>query len=229
MDCNQVLEKIKSLGNPEAVAGMARYGINPKNTYGVSMPNLRSMRKAIGTNHKLAEELWSSGVHEARILAGIVDDPKATTEEQMERWIRDFDSWDVCDQCCKNLFARTRFVEKKVEEWTRRTEEFVKRAGFVLMAEMAVHHKDAQNSVFMSSLHIIRREATDERNYVKKADDWAMRQIGKRNLHLNEKTIAMARAIGKIDSKSARWMASNALKELQSEKIMRKLHHKVSN
>lgn len=211
MNCNQIIKKLKSLANPEAVAGMARFGINPKNTYGVSIPALRKMAKEIGKNHILAEDLWKSGVHEARILAGMIDAPEMATDEQMERWVKDFDSWDVCDQVCGNLFDRTAFAYKKAMEWSKRKEEFVKRAGVVMMAELAVHDKNVCDEEFLRFLPVIKRESTDERNFVKKAVNWALRQIGKRNACLNREAIKTAQEIQKIDSRAARWIASDAI------------------
>src|SRR3990170_4919512 len=212
VDVDAVLKKLKSLSDPKAVEGMARFGINPKNTYGVSIPNLRSMAKKIGRNHVLAQQLWSSGIHEVRILAGMVDAPEMVTEEQMEQWVKDFDSWDVCDQCCSNLFDKTNFAHQKAAEWSRRREEFVKRAGFVLMAALSVHDKKAKDEAFMKFLPIIKRESTDDRNFVRKAVNWALRQIGKRNATLNRAAIETAEEIQKIESKSAKWIASDALR-----------------
>jgi len=218
-----LIKKLKSLSNPEAVAGMARFGINAKNTYGVSIPVLRKMAKQIGRNHLLAQRLWSSGIHEARILAGMIDLPEEVTEKQMERWVRDFDSWDVCDQVCSNLFDRTKFAHKKAMDWSKRGETFVKRAGFVLMAALAVHDKEAGDKEFFKFLPIIKREAWDERNFVRKAVNWALRQIGKRNLPLNQKAIKTAKEIQGIDSKTAKWIASDAIRELTSEAVRKRL------
>lgn len=218
-----LIKKLESLSNPDAVAGMARFGINPKNIDGVSIPVLRKMAKEIGRNHPLAQRLWNSGVHEARILAGMIDFPEEVTEKQMERWVRDFDSWGVCDQVCSNLFDRAKFAHKKVLDWSKRREEFVKRAGFVLMATLAVHDKEARDRDFLKFLPIIKREARDERNFVKKAVNWALRQIGKRNLHLNQKAIKTAKEIRGIESKSAKWIASDAIRELTSEAVQKRL------
>jgi 3-methyladenine DNA glycosylase AlkD len=222
-DCLKILERLKSLSNPRAVEGMAHLGINPKNTYGVSIPSLRRMAKEIRGNHVLAQQLWSSGVHEARILACMIDDAKKVTEQQLENWVHDFDSWDVCDQCCSNLFDKTESAHKKVVEWSRRNEEFVKRAGFVLMATLAVHDKKAKDEEFLRFLPIIKRESVDNRNYVKKAVNWALRQIGKRNQTLHKAAFQTAMEIQKIDSSSARWIASDALRELNSEAVQKKL------
>jgi 3-methyladenine DNA glycosylase AlkD len=223
MDCDEILKQLKLLSNPDAVAGMARFGINPKNTFGVSIPVLRKMAKQIGKNRLLAQKLWTSGFHEARILAGMVDPPEEVTEDQMEKWVKDFDSWDVCDQVCSNLFDRTKFAHKKAIEWSKNKEEFVKRAGFVLMAALAAHDKEAEDGEFSKFLPIIKRESTDDRNFVKKAVNWALRQIGKRNLSLNRVAIKTAKEIQGIDSKAARWIASDALRELTSEAVKKKL------
>jgi len=218
-----LIERIKSLSNPEAVAGMARFGINPGNTYGVSIPVLRKMAKEIGQNHRLAQKLWNSGIHEARILAGMMDSPNEVTENQMERWVRDFDSWDVCDQVCSNLFDRTKFAHKKAVAWSERPEEFVKRAGFVLMAALSVHDQKAKDRAFLKFLPIIKREARDERNFVKKAVNWALRQIGKRNLFLNQKALKTAKEIQGFESRAAKWIVSDAIRELTSEGVQKRL------
>lgn len=218
-----VLDELRSLANPANVLGMARYGINATNTLGVSIPCLRAMAKRIGKDHALALELWASGIHEARILAALVDDPAEVTEAQLERWARDFDSWDVCDGVCSNLFDRTPFAHAKAAAWSARKEEFVKRAGFVLMAALAVHDKKSPDSRFREYLPLIEGEAGDERNFVKKAVNWALRQIGKRSPALNLAAIAAAKRIRKSDSKAARWIAADALRELESEAVRKRL------
>jgi 3-methyladenine DNA glycosylase AlkD len=226
MQYKEVLKKLKSMSNPEAVTAMAQFGINTRKAFGVSLPNLRKMVKEIGRSHSLAERLWRSGIHEARILAGMIDDPTMVTQEQMERWVKDFDSWDLCDLCCSNLFDKTDFAHQKAVEWSKRDEEFVKRAGFVLMACFAVHDKKAKDQQFEKFFPIIKREAKDERNFVKKAVNWALRQIGKRNFRLNKKAIKIASEIQNIDSKSARWIASDALRELNSQAVQKRLKAK---
>lgn len=223
MKYEDVLKELKSLSDPKAADGMARFGISTENTLGVSIPNLRKMAKEIGGNHSLAQQLWASGIHEARILAGLIDDPEMVTEEQMKDWVKDFDSWDVCDQVCSNLFDKTKYAHRKAVEWTKRDEEFVKRAGFVLMAALAVHDKTARDEAFLKFLPIIKRESTDERNFVKKAVNWALRQIGKRNKNLNKAAVKATKEIHSIDSKSAKWIASDALRELTSEAVQKRL------
>jgi len=223
MECEDILERLKSLANPEAVAGMARFGINPENTYGISIPVLRKMAREIGRDHALAQELWSSGVHEARILASMIDDPRLVSEEQMDRWAADFDSWDVCDQCCGNLFDKTDIAYRKAVEWAARDEEFVKRAGFALMAWLAFHDKRAPDEAFLEFLPVIKRESVDGRNFVKKAVNWALRHIGKRNAALNIMAIRAAKEIQETGSKPGRWIAADALRELASDKVQERL------
>ena len=227
MDAQDVLKQLRAQGNPNAVAGMNRFGIQGKEIYGISMPALRKIAKEIGKDHQLAANLWASGVHEARILATLVDMPRSVTEAQMEQWVKDFDSWDVCDQCCMNLFRKTPFAQAKVAEWSGREEEFVKRAGFALIATLAVHDKKADDTQFEQWLPLIKRQATDERNFVKKAVNWALRQIGKRNLVLNAAAIQAATEIEAIDSKIARWIAKDALRELTGEKVQQRLKEKA--
>jgi len=181
-----IIKKLKSLSNPKAVEGMARYGINPEKNLGISIPQLRKTAKEIGRNHKLALNLWETGIHDARIMAGMIDEPCKVSEKQMEEWAGDFDSWDVCEQVCMNLFKRSPIVYKKAIEWSGRSEEFVKRAGFALMAILAVSDKKAADEEFIKFFPYIKKESTDSRNYVKKAVNWALRQIGKRNLNLNK-------------------------------------------
>lgn len=222
VNADEVILKLKSLANPDNVAGMARYGISPEGTLGVSVPTLRRMAKEVGKDHDLAARLWASGIHDARILAVYVDDPARVTEDQMEAWVADLDSWDVCDQVCGNLFDRTPRAYEKAAEWSERDEEFVKRAGFALMAWLPVHDKKAPDDKFLPFLAMIEREAGDDRNFVKKAVNWALRNIGKRSKRLNEAAIATARRISRQDSKSARWISSDALRELESDKIQQR-------
>lgn len=228
MSASAIIKHLKSLANPANVAGMARFGINPRNTLGISIPTLRDIAKKTGKNHTLALELWRSCIHEARILAALVDDPAAVTDDQLESWVEDFDSWDVCDQVCSNLFDRTPYAYRKAVEWSKRPEEFVRRAGFVLMAALAVHDKKAPDARFREFLPLIEQAANDERNYVKKAVNWALRQIGKRNAILHRKAIATARSIRKQDFKAARWIAADALRELEGEGVRNRFKRKTA-
>lgn len=228
MRCEQIIDRLRALANPEAVVGMARFGINPNNTLGVSIPALRAIAKEIGKDHALAQQLWASGIHEARILAGFIDVPSMVSEEQMEHWVVGFDSWDVCDQCCSSLFDKTPFAYTKAVEWSERSEEFVRRAGFALMAALAWHDKRAADDRFTPFFPALVRGATDERNFVKKAVNWALRQMGKRNTNLNRLAIETAREIQRIDSRAARWIASDALRELTSEQVQKRLGNQVA-
>jgi 3-methyladenine DNA glycosylase AlkD len=181
MQLDEVIQQLKSASRPESLRGMKKFGINVENAYGVSIPILRKLAKDIGKNHDLAQRLWSSRVHEARILAALIDDPNKVTSKQMDCWVHGFDSWDLCDQCCGNLFDKTRFAYQKASVWSRQKEEYVKRSAFALMASLAVHDKETTNEPFQRFLEIVERESLDDRNFVKKAVNWALRQIGKRN------------------------------------------------
>ena len=223
MQYENILKRLKILSNPKAVEGMTWFGINPENTYGVSIPNLRKIAKEIGKDHSLAQQLWDSGIHEARILASMIDEPNQVTEKQMDMWIKDFDSWDVCDQCCMNLLSKTTTAWEKAIEWTKREKEFEKRAGFALMACLAWYDKESPDEKFLVFLPVIKQESNDNRNYVKKAVNWALRNIGKRNLNLNKKAIETAKEIQKMDSRSSKWIASDAIRELTSKAVLERL------
>ncbi len=218
-----VLARLRSMANPGNVEGMARFGISSTNTLGISVVDLRKVAKGIGRDHRLALALWKTGVHEARLLAAFVDEPAEVTPAQMDAWAGDFDSWDVCDQACTDLFDRTPHASAKALEWSRRREEFVKRGGFALMAGIAWHSKTAEDSDFLPFLEAIEREAGDDRNFVRKAVNWALRNIGKRNPALNKKAVATARAIQRQGTKAARWIASDALRELTGEAVQKRL------
>lgn len=214
MNPASILRRLRSLGSRRNIEGMARFGIRGKKVLGVPKPALDRLARSIGKDHALALGLWATGVHEARILAALIDDPAQTTSAQMEKWVKGFDSWDLCDACCGHLFDRTVFAVRKARSWSRRKREYEKRAGFVLMAGLAVHDKHAPDRLFLSFLPVIRREAGDGRNFVRKAVNWALRQIGKRNHRLNRAAIREARYLVKLPSSSARWIASDALREL---------------
>ncbi|MFC2165712.1 DNA alkylation repair protein [Acidobacteriota bacterium] len=220
---NDVLQKLKTKARPDQIAGMARYGMTPEGRLGVSVPEMRKLAKELGKDHELALELWKTGIPEARIVAALVGEPKKLTEEQMEDWVKDINSWDVCDQVCMNFFDKSPLAWKKIIDWSGREEKFVKRTAFSLIASLAVHDKKADDRKFTDLLPLIKREASDERNFVKKAVNWALRSIGKRNPKLNKASIKAATDIHKIDSKSARWIASDALRELQSDPVQKRL------
>ena len=219
----QVIALLEAEASEENRAGMARYGINTERAYGISVKRLREIARSIGRDHEIAEELWETGMHEARILASLVDEPAKVTPGGMEEKVRAFDSWDLCDGFCNNLFRKTPFAHAKVQKWTSREETFVRRAGFALMANLAVHDKKSADSLFQGYLGLIEGAAADERNFVKKAVNWALRQIGKRSPELNQAAIACAERLAMRDSKSARWIAKDALRELMSEKVQARL------
>ncbi len=231
MTAEEIIKKIKSLGNKRNIEGMARFGIRPKTkVFGVSMPELRKISKNIirqnqdkQKNHNLALKLWDSEIHEARILAGLIADSEKLTETQIEKWVSGFDSWDVVDQVCMNLFDKSVLAKKKISEFATRQPEFEKRTAFALIAALASHDKKMSDKDFVNFFTLIKRASIDERNFVRKAVNWALRGIGKRNKKLNEEAIKFAKEIKKIDSKTAKWIAADAIKELTSEKVLSRL------
>jgi 3-methyladenine DNA glycosylase AlkD len=228
----EVLERLAPLGSEVARAGMARYGIRTEDAFGVSVYELRKVAGELGRDHELALALWATGNHEARLLASMVDDPAQVTEAQMEAWAAAFDSWDVCDQVTSNLFDKTPFAYDKVEEWSASPDEWVKRAAFATAAALAVQDKGAADEQFFGILELCRREAGDDRNYVKKAVNWALRNIGKRSARLHAAAIGTAEAIlaegerlaaaDRRDpaARAKRWVARDALRELRSDKVV---------
>ena len=224
---DEVMEKLKSRAKKDQLEGMARFAIVGDQRLGVSVPDMRKIAKDIGKDHQLALDLWETGVPEGMIVAGMIAEPEKLTEQQMENWVVDINSWDICDQVCMNLFERTPLAEKKIFEWSLREEEFVKRASYALIACLAWHDKEASDEAFTQYFPVIVVGATDERNFVKKAVNWALRNIGKRNQALNKEAIEVAKEIQGIDSKSARWIASNAIRELESEKAQERLRKKA--
>ena len=225
----EVLEILKAKAKSDQLEGMARFGIVTEQRLGVSVPEMRVVAKQVGKDHELALALWETGILEARVVAGMVGEPEKLTEEQMEAWVVDINSWDVCDQVCMNLFEKSSLAQQKIFEWSKREEEFVKRTAFALVACLAWHDKKAGDGEFIQYLPLIQREATDPRNFVKKAVNWALRNIGKRNRDLNKAAIEAAKEIREIDNKTARWIASNAIKELESEKVQERLRKKAAS
>jgi 3-methyladenine DNA glycosylase AlkD len=219
----QALKKLRARARPDQIQGMARFGIAADKRLGLSVPDMRQIAKELGPDHQLALALWKTGIPDARIVAAMIDEPDKVTEKQMEDWVRGVNSWDVCDQLCMNLFERTPLAWKKVLDWSERKEEFVKRAAFALIACLAWHDKDADDARFIRLLPVIKRAATDERNFVRKAVNWALRTIGKRNARLNKAAIQTARRIQELDSKAARWIAADALRELTSDAVQKRL------
>jgi 3-methyladenine DNA glycosylase AlkD len=224
--CNSVLAELRRLGEKRNVEGMARFGIVAKDAYGVAKPKMDELARQIGRNHDLALELWDSGVHDAKILAGMVDEPQKVTAAQMNRWVRDFDNWDDCDGTCCHLFVFADDVWDRAREWTKRTKEFEKRAGFALIAYLAYRDKNAKDLQYKKMLPVLLREAHDERNFVRKAVNWALRNIGKRNLELNRAAIRTAERMKRMNSRAARWIAADALRELKGEAVQARLRHK---
>ncbi|MFN7921519.1 MAG: DNA alkylation repair protein [Bryobacteraceae bacterium] len=217
-----ILDELAAKGDPVNVEGMARFGIVAKKVFGVGMTALRPIARREGRDPELAAALWDSGWHESRVLACFVADPKRFTATEAERWMREFDNWAVCDAACFHLFDKTPWAYAKARVWSRRKREFERRAGFALMASLAVHDKKAGDEAFLPFLEDIERAADDERNFVKKAVNWALRQIGKRNSKLREKAVESAERIRAMDSKAARWIASDALREFQ--KVAARFH-----
>jgi 3-methyladenine DNA glycosylase AlkD len=209
-----ILTELKALGSEENRAGQARFGINTKRAYGVSIANLRPLARRLKRDHALAAALWATGVHEARILASFVDEPAKVTPNQMDEWVAEFDSWDLCDQVCSNLFSRTPHVEKRIAKWAKDKREFVRRAAFALIAAHAVHGKNVPDADFLALLPLIEKHATDPRNFVKKAVNWALRQIGKRNTALHAPALALAEKLAASGDRTARWIGKDAAKEL---------------
>ena len=226
MKYDNIIKKLESMGSQKNVEGMARFGIVHEKNFGVSVTDIRKFAKTIGKNHELALKLWDSKIRDAQMVAVCIEDPKTVSEDQVERWLKDIKAWDLCDHCCGHLFDKTPFAYKKAKEWTKRRPEFEKRAGFSLIAWLAVHDKKVDDSIFESFLLNIKKGATDERNYVKKAVSWALRSIGKRNWNMNKKALKTAFELKEIDTKSSRYIANESIRELTSEKVKIKLNRK---
>ena len=225
MSVEEVLTELKKLSNPAHFAQLERFGIENSNAMGIKIPDLRLFARKIGKNHELSLELWKTGIHEARILASFIDNPKQVSEQQFDSWVKDFDSWDTSDQCC-SLLIQTPFAKGKIDAYSTANEEFVKRTAFVLICALVIYDKKAPNESFYPYFEIIERESWDNRNFVRKAVNWALRQIGKRNESLRLKAIECAERILLQDSKSAHWIAADALRELRSEQVITRLKNK---
>ncbi|MCX5867063.1 MAG: DNA alkylation repair protein [Proteobacteria bacterium] len=223
MNLDQALRKLKAKSRPGELTGLARFGITGEKRLGVAVPELRKLAKEIGKDHGLALKLWKTGVPDAMLLAGMVDEPEKVTEKQMDAWVKDFQSWDVCDQVCSNLFDRVPFTVKKINQWAKSDEEFIKRAAFAMIASVAWHDKEAPDKNFIRFFPLMKKAATDERNFVRKAVNWALRNIGKKNPRLNREAIKLAKEIQRIDSKAARWIAADAIRELESPAVQARL------
>ena len=223
----EILVLLQEKAKPEKIQDMAYFGLAPESRLGVSVPDMRAIAKQVGKDHQVALELWESGYPEAQIVASMIADPNQLTNWQMEAWVVDLNSWDTCDQVCMNLFEKSPLALKKVHEWSKREGEFVKRAAYALIACLAWHDRQMDDQDFINLFPIIIDGSTDDRNYVKKAVNWALRNIGKRNLNLNRDAIKLAQDIQQIDAKAARWIAADALRELQSEKVHQRLVKKA--
>lgn len=222
MEFNEIINQLESLKNEENIKGMARFKIDPSKVYGVRIPELRKIAKKTGKNHKLALELWDYGFHETRLLATMIDEAELVNEEQLEKWVHDFNTWDITDQACLNLFDKVPLAREKIFQWCNSDFEFVKRCAFSLIAVLTVHDKEASDDYFRGFFQIIKEASIDERNFVKKAVNWALRFIGKRSKDLNIEAIEVSNELLNMDSKSAKWIARNALKELESSKVQSK-------
>lgn len=226
MKPEKILQHLKSIANPKDKEGMARFGIKPDKALGIRIPVLRELAKDIGIDHSLAQKLWDSEFHEARILTGMIADINQTDSKLMDKWVKDFDSWDICDEMMLNLFFKSTIAYKKAVQWSKSKPEFEKRAGFALMAVLAFKDKNADDEQFNAFIKPIFENADDERNFVKKAVNWAIRQIGKRNQSLNTKFIQVAEKLALKGSKPAKWIAADALRELKSDAVQKRLMKK---
>jgi 3-methyladenine DNA glycosylase AlkD len=227
MHFNEVIAELRQMANPAVVRSLGRFGLPMDKSLGITAPKLRALSKRIGKNQALSLKLWETGIHDARVLAALVGEADKVSKHQMARWARGFDSWGVCDACCVVLFVDAPYAMEMAFKWSRDRREFVKRAGFALMAAMAVHWKSLEDREFVPMLKAVREQSADERNFVKKAVNWALRQIGKRNVHLNVLAIETATKIHSLNSPAARWVASDALRELRGEAVQRRLRAKL--
>lgn len=213
------MRRVAATGDSRAkIEGMKRFGIRPERALGLTTPQLRTIARATGRSQPLAEALWETGIHDARILASLIGDPVTITRATMDKWTRDFASWDVCDACCCNLFDRSLHAWSQIPKWAAKHDEFVRRAAFATIAGLAVHDKASENHVFIDALPLIEKYAFDDRNFVKKAVNWSLRNIGKRNETLCPEAIACAQRIRAQGTSSARWIAADALRELNRAK-----------
>ena len=224
---DHILDQLHTLADKSNLPGMARFGIETGGRLGIPIPKLRIIAKETGKDHKLALALWDTAIPEARLLASMIDDPSLVTNEQMDAWVSEFNSWDICDGVCGNLFDKTPFAWEKIEDWAADESEFVRRAGYVMIACLASHDKIAPDGAFTALFPIITAGVKDPRNFVRKAVNWAIRGIGKRNLALNKAAITLSEEILTINDKTARWIARDALRELQSDKIQERLRKKA--
>lgn len=231
MTVDEIIDELRALSDPSKIADLQRYAIKTPKAFGIRAPELkafaREVKKLVADRHKTALDLWKTGIYDARAVAFLIDDKKQVTREQMDSWLTDFDNWATVDGACSYLFCRTPFAYEKAFEWVTREAEFEKRAGFSMMAYLAVHDKKASNEQLAAFLPVIEQHADDNRNFVKKAVNWALRQIGKRNPELNKLAVETANRIRSQNTRSARWIAADALRELESDMVRRRLIEKA--
>ena len=226
MEFEEIIDFLEENKSDKNISGMKMFKIDSNKIYGIKMDVLRKLAKKIGKNHKIALQLWKHGYHESRILATIVEETDKMDEKQLDEWVNDFDTWDICDQACINLFSNMPLAISKISNWASSEKEFVKRTAFSLIAVIAVHDKKSKNSYFEKFFPIIKQGCDDNKNFVKKAVNWALRSIGKKNKYLNEKAIILAKEILELDYKSAQWIGKDALKELESKEVQNRLEKK---
>jgi len=230
MRVTEIVKHLSSLGSVKNVEGMSHFGITTTKSFGVPTPVLkqfaREVKKQAEVRHALAQELWETGIYDARAVAFLIDDPKQVTKKQMDAWAMDFDNWATVDGTCGYLFCLTPFAYEKAVEWAGKKPEFLKRAGFSLMAYLAVHDKKADDTELAAFLPLIEKHSDDDRNFVRKAVNWALRQIGKRNLELNKQALEAANRIKLQNTKPARWIAADAIRELTSQAVIERLEKK---
>jgi 3-methyladenine DNA glycosylase AlkD len=224
---DDVVARLRKLGSKSVRDGMLRYGIPNENAFGVSVGKIQKLSKELGRNHELALALWETGFYEARMLAAFVDDPKLVTRAQMDRWCKDFDNWGIVDTVCFKLFDVTPHAWKKVEQWSKRRDEFQRRAAYALLACLGVHDKQATNEKFIACFPLIEAAATDERNFVKKGVSWALRVIGRRNLELNNAATELAQRLADSPDPTSRWLGKEALREFKRPVVRRQLENKT--
>ena len=223
------MRRLKSLSSKSGQLNIERFGLSGKEMLGVTVTDLRTIAKEVGPQHDIATQLWDTGVHEAKILATMLEDIRYVTDEQADQWLKQMDSWDLVDETCLNLFSKMPNPFRRARAWAEREKEFEKRAGFSLVACLAAFGKDQADQEFIDFLSQIKKASTDERNFVKKSVNWALRQIGKRNKKLHAKALATAKEIGEIDSPAAKWISSNAVKELERPDIIARIAEKEKN
>jgi 3-methyladenine DNA glycosylase AlkD len=228
MDTDEVLKWLERRGTRRTVEGLPRYGIEAEHAFGVTMATLLALRKRLGTDHALSLTLWESGWYEARLLAALVGDPQRVTRRQMNAWAAGFENWGDCDTVCFHLFDRTPFAWEKARQWSTSPREFVKRGAFALMACLALHDKAAPDKRFLALLPLIEKGARDERNFVKKGVNWALRAIGRRNAALNAAAVAVAKRLAVSDEAACRWVGKDALRELMSSGVRSRLARRAT-